>query len=83
MKNVWKPTTNLHQIQRDILYYIRTINPDNEGINISGKEIAYQISGIEWIVDREIRILITKGYLLESFSSKFALDNEAEWRVGD
>jgi hypothetical protein len=51
---------------------------DNEGIDISCKEIAHQISGTEWIVHREIRMLITKGYLLESFSSKFALDNEAE-----
>ena len=39
--------------QRDVLYYIRTIDPYNQGIEINCAEIARQLSGSERVVHRQ------------------------------
>ncbi|MHC5673595.1 MarR family transcriptional regulator [Nostoc sp.] len=61
----------LTQAQRDVLYYIRTNDPYNQGIEINCGEIARLLSKPERIVHRQtisraLKELVDKGYLLES-----------------
>jgi DNA-binding MarR family transcriptional regulator len=83
-----KACRELTPAQRDVLYYIRTIDPYNQGIDVNCAEIARQLSGTERIVHRQtvsraLKTLIAKGYLPESFSFKFAPGDEAERKIRD
>ncbi|MBF1990815.1 MarR family transcriptional regulator [Fischerella thermalis] len=54
--------------QRDVLYYIRTIDPYNQGIVINAAEVARQLSGAERIVHRQtvsraLKELDVKGFI--------------------
>jgi len=58
----------LTPVQRDVLYYIRTIDPDNQGIDINALEVACHLSAPERIVNRQtvsraIKELIAKRFL--------------------
>ena len=53
--------------QRDVLYYIRTLDPHNNGIDINCAEIARQLSGAKKVhretVSRAIKVLEEKGFI--------------------
>ncbi|MGL5880349.1 MAG: MarR family transcriptional regulator [Xenococcaceae cyanobacterium] len=69
-----KACRELTPAQRDVLYYIRTIDPHNNGIEINAAEIARQLSSPERQVHRQtisraLDSLALKGWIDEKFSS--------------
>jgi hypothetical protein len=74
--------------QRDVLYYIRTIDPYNQGVDINCAEIACQLSGSERIVHRQtvsraLKELVAKKYLPDKYSFISAPADETERRIRD
>ena len=57
--------------QRDVLYYIRTLDPYNQGVEINCAEIARQLSGAERIVHRQ-----TVSRALKELDAKEFIDLE-------
>lgn len=57
--------------QRDVLYYIRTIDPYNQGIDINAAEVARQLSGPGGKVHRQ-----TISRALKELNSKGFIDSE-------
>lgn len=54
--------------QRDVLYYIRTIDPYNQGVDINAAEVARQLSGLggkvhRQTVSRALKDLDSKGFI--------------------
>ncbi|MCC5670729.1 MarR family transcriptional regulator, partial [Nostoc sp. CHAB 5784] len=63
-----KACRELTPAQRDVLYYIRTIDPYNQGIDINAAEVARQLSAPERIVHRQtvsraLKELDAKGFI--------------------
>jgi hypothetical protein len=63
-----KACRELTPAQKDVLYYIRTIDPYNRGININSAEVARQLSAPERIVHRQtvsraLKELDAKGFI--------------------
>ncbi|AFZ28517.1 hypothetical protein Cylst_6280 (plasmid) [Cylindrospermum stagnale PCC 7417] len=63
-----KACRELTPAQRDVLYYIRTIDPYNHGIDINAAEVARQLSAPERIVHRQtvsraLKELDAKGFI--------------------
>lgn len=63
-----KACRELTPAQRDILYYIRTIDPYNQGIDINAAEVARKLSAPERIVHRQtvsraLKELDAKGFI--------------------
>lgn len=63
-----KTCRELTPAQRDVLYYIRTIDPYNQGIDINAAEVARQLSAPERIVHRQtvsraLKELDAKGFI--------------------
>ena len=78
----------LTQAQLAVLYYIRTNDPYNQGIEINCAEIARLLSKPERIVHRQtvsraLKELVDKGYFPESFRFKLAPSDNTERLVRD
>ncbi len=74
--------------QKDVLYYIRTTDPDNHGIEINCAQIARLLSGSMRIVHRQtvsraLRELVDQGYLPELYRFKLAPSDNTERLVHD
>jgi hypothetical protein len=78
----------LTQAQLTILYYIRTSDPYNQGIEINCAEIARQISSPERAIHRQtvsraLKELVVKGYLPDKYRFVSAPADDTEHRIRD
>ncbi|MFL9458363.1 MarR family transcriptional regulator [Tolypothrix bouteillei VB521301_2] len=80
-----KACRELTPAQRDVLYYIRTIDPRNYGIEINSAEIARQLSSLEHTVHRQtvsraLKELDAKGFIdLELLQVKAKVKPKGLW----
>ncbi|MGF1672321.1 MAG: MarR family transcriptional regulator, partial [Rivularia sp. (in: cyanobacteria)] len=80
-----KACQQLTPAQKDVLYYIRTLDPYNQGIDINCAEIARQLSSSERIVHRQtvsraLKELDVKGFIdLELLQVKTKVKPKGLW----
>jgi DNA-binding MarR family transcriptional regulator len=78
----------LKPAQKDVLYYIRTLDPYNQGIEINCANIARSLSTSERAVHRQtvshaLKELVAKGYLPDKYLFIYPPADDTERRIRD
>jgi DNA-binding MarR family transcriptional regulator len=78
----------LKPAQKDVLYYIRTLDPYNQGIEINCANIARSLSTSEHAVHRQtvsraLKELVAKGYLPDTYLFISTPTDDTERRIQD
>lgn len=73
----------LKPAERDVLYYLRTMDPRGEGLNIGVRDIAALLGYSPGTVSKALKVLHDKEYIDATKYFNFRIQNNVEQRIRD